>query len=154
MLLAQTLEKLRAMGLKAMADALGEQAATPAAADLPFEDRIGLLVDREWDARETRRLQRRLKAAKLKQSAACIEDMDFATPRGLDRGMLLSLASVTGSPRTRTASSSARPAPARRISGALWATALAVGGAPSPTTGSPGCWRTSPWPVPTAVWAR
>lgn len=92
-MLAQTLEKLRAIGLKAMADALGEQVTTPGAADLPFEDRIGLLVDREWDARETRRLQRRLKAAKLKQSAACIEDVDFATPRGLDRGVLLSLAS-------------------------------------------------------------
>ena len=49
MLLAQTLEKLRALGLDAMTDALGEQMATPAVAQLPFEDRIGMLVDREWD---------------------------------------------------------------------------------------------------------
>ncbi len=54
MLLAQTIEKLRALGLDAMADALGEQMATPGAAELAFEDRIGLLVDREWDARENR----------------------------------------------------------------------------------------------------
>jgi DNA replication protein DnaC len=93
MLLTQTMEKLRTLGLQAMADALAEQMAAPAAAELPFEDRIGLLVDREWDARESRRLQRRLKGAKLKQPAACIEDIDFRGSRGLDRGVLLALAS-------------------------------------------------------------
>lgn len=92
MLLAQTLEKLRALGLHAMADAVDEQMSMPATADLPFEDRLGLLVDRECDARETRRLQRRLKGAKLKQTAACIEDVDFRSGRGLDRGLLFSLA--------------------------------------------------------------
>lgn len=93
MLLAQTIEKLRDLGLDAMADALGEQVANPAAAELAFEDRIGLLVDRECDARENRRLQRRLKGARLKQTAACIEDIDFRTSRSLDRGLLLSLGS-------------------------------------------------------------
>lgn len=75
-----------------MADGLTEQMTLPMA-DLPFADRLGMLVDREWDARETRRLQRRLKAAKLKQGTACVEDIDFATPRGLDRSLVLSLAS-------------------------------------------------------------
>ena len=92
MLTAQTLQKLHDLGLHAMADGLTEQMDLPMT-DLPFEDRLGMLVDREWDARETRRLQRRLKAAKLKQGAACVEDIDFATPRGLDRAVVLSLAS-------------------------------------------------------------
>lgn len=92
MLLAQTVEKLRALHLDAMANAVLEQVATPIATDLAFEDRLGLLVDRECDARDGRRLQRRLKEAKLAQPAACIEDLDFSTPRGLDRGQLLSLA--------------------------------------------------------------
>ena len=92
MLTTQTLQKLHDLGLHAMADGLTEQMAVPMT-DLPFEDRLGMLVDREWDSRETRRLQRRLKAAKLKQGTACVEDIDFATPRGLDRTMVLSLAS-------------------------------------------------------------
>ena len=92
MLTTQTLQKLHDLGLHAMADGLTEQMAVPMT-DLPFEDRLGMLVDREWDSRETRRLQRRLKAAKLKQGTACVEDIDFATPRGLDRTVVLSLAS-------------------------------------------------------------
>ena len=92
MLTAQTLQKLHDLGMHAMADGLTEQLALPMA-DLPFEDRLGMLVDREWDARETRRLQRRLKVAKLKQGTACVEDIDFTTPRGLDRAVVLSLAS-------------------------------------------------------------
>jgi DNA replication protein DnaC len=92
MLLAQTLEKMRTLGLGAMAAALEEQVALPAAAALAFEERLGLLVDREWDARETRRLQRRLKGARLQQAAACVEDLDFGAARGLDRGLVLSLA--------------------------------------------------------------
>jgi len=93
MLLSQTADKLRALGLDAMANALLEQVAMPAAADVAFEDRLGLLVDRECDARDSRRLQRRLKEAKLAQPAACMEDLDLSTPRGLDRGQLLSLGS-------------------------------------------------------------
>lgn len=89
----QTLDKMEALGLRGMALGLEEQLATPAMAEMAFEDRIGLLVDREWDARETRRLQGRLKAAKLKQTAACVEDIDFSAARGLDRGLVHSLAS-------------------------------------------------------------
>ena len=88
MLTTQTLSKLHDLGLHAMADGLTEQMNLPMT-DMPFEDRLGLLVDREWDARETRRLQRRLKAAQLKQGAACVENIDFVTPRGLDRAMVL-----------------------------------------------------------------
>ena len=91
MSLQPTLDKLYQMKLTAFADALREQLSAPAASDLPFEERIGLLVDREWDARENRGLTRRLQVARLKVPA-CIEDIDFRSPRGLDRGTILSLA--------------------------------------------------------------
>ena len=92
MLLNQTIDKLQALGLGAMAAALADQAATPGPwGELSFEDRLGLLVDREADARDSRRLASRLKAAKLRYPAA-MEDVDFRTPRGLNRSVVLSLA--------------------------------------------------------------
>lgn len=63
----------------------------PDATDLPFDDRFGMLVDAEVAARDSKRLQHRLKAAQLRQSA-CIEDLDFRAARGLDRSLLTSLA--------------------------------------------------------------
>jgi len=63
----------------------------PEAADLPREDWLGLLIDREATSRENRRLVRRLREAKLRQ-AAVIEDTDFRTPRGLDRTLFSKLA--------------------------------------------------------------
>lgn len=92
MMLQPTTEKLRALGLRTMAEAVIEQVTDPAAAELSFEERLGLLVDREWDARENRRLSARLKAARLKHGAACVEDVDCSAARGLERGQLQSLA--------------------------------------------------------------
>jgi len=57
---------------------------------LSFDERFGLLVDREAEARDSRRLALRLKAAKLRQEAT-VEDMDFRTPGGLDKSVVLSL---------------------------------------------------------------
>jgi DNA replication protein DnaC len=92
MLANPTIDKLVALGCSAMAAALGEQLATPPAwSELSFEDRLGLLVDKETDARDSRRLAARLKTAKLRYPAA-VEDIDFRSPRGLDRSMILSLA--------------------------------------------------------------
>jgi DNA replication protein DnaC len=92
MLSHQTISKLEALGLNAMASGLSEQLATPGTYDeLSFSDRLGLLVDREADARDSRRLATRLKAAKLRYPA-CIEDVDFRAPRGLDRSVVLALA--------------------------------------------------------------
>ena len=92
MLVLQTLDKLSSVGLGAMAAALREQLENPAQyLELSFEDRLGLLVDREVDWRENRRLATRLKAARLRHTAT-VEDIDFHAPRGLDRGMILSLA--------------------------------------------------------------
>lgn len=91
MLLEQTIDKLYQMKLDGMVEALKEQMASPSHSQLPFEDRLGLLVDRQWDMKETRGLRRRLQVARLKQQAA-VEDIDFHTQRGLDRSTLLSLA--------------------------------------------------------------
>ena len=91
MLTHPTAERLRSLGLSAMADAFTELQNTPEAADLPREDWLGLLVDREATSRDNKRLARRLRDAKLRQ-AAVVEDTDFRTPRGLDRALFLKLA--------------------------------------------------------------
>lgn len=91
MLLQPTLDKLYQLKLGVMADAVREQQAHPTMADLTFDERLGLLVDREWDARENRGLTRRLQVARLKVPA-CVEDLDFRADRGLDKSALLRLA--------------------------------------------------------------
>ncbi len=91
MLTHPTAERLRGLGLAAMADAFTELQGTAEAAGLSREDWLGLLVDREATSRENKRLARRLREAKLRQ-AAVIEDTDFRTPRGLDRALFLKLA--------------------------------------------------------------
>ena len=91
MLVQPTLDKLYQMKLGAMADAIRDQQTRPMLADLTFEERLGLLVDREWDARETRGLTRRLQVARLKL-AACVEEVDFRADRGLDKSVILRLA--------------------------------------------------------------
>ena len=91
MLTEQTIDKLTQMKLNAMANALREQMNNADYQALSFEDRLSLLVDRQWDEKESRALTRRLQVAKLKQPAV-VEDVDFATPRGMDRTALLSIA--------------------------------------------------------------
>jgi DNA replication protein DnaC len=92
MLVQQTIDKLEAIGMNAMATALREQVENSTNyLELSFEDRLGLLVDRESDWRDNRRLASRLKAAKLRH-AATVEDIDFRSQRGIDRGVVLSLA--------------------------------------------------------------
>jgi DNA replication protein DnaC len=91
MLSAPTLDKLRRLNMAGMARALAEQQEQPNYHALSFEDRLGLLVDRELQDRENRRLERYLRSAKLRANA-CVEDIDFQHPRGLDRSQLLHLA--------------------------------------------------------------
>jgi DNA replication protein DnaC len=83
-------DRLRSLGLTAMADSLLEMQRMPAAADLSREEWLGLLLDREVTSRDNKRLGRRLTQARLRQSAV-IEDTDFRTPRGLDRAFFLQL---------------------------------------------------------------
>jgi len=86
-----TLDKLTELRLTGMHKALREQLTLPAIDELSFEERLGLLADRELTEREDRRLQTRLRQARLKQSA-CLEDLDTRTPRGLDKALLAQLA--------------------------------------------------------------
>src|ERR1019366_3064366 len=91
MLTTPTLDKLGQLKLRGMARALLEQREGSDYHSLNFEDRLGLLVDREIQDRENRRLQRYLTTARLRASA-CVEDIDFYYSRGLDRTQILHLA--------------------------------------------------------------
>lgn len=86
-----TLEKLEAMRLHGMAQAFREQAKDEQARELSFEDRFGLLVDRQLTWRQNEALQARLRRAKLR-SNACVENVDYRTARGLDKALFRSLA--------------------------------------------------------------
>lgn len=86
MLIHPTVERLRVLGLSAMADAFIEMQSAPEAAELTREDWLGLLVDREATSRENKRLARRLREARLRQ-AAVVEDVNLHAPRGLDRAL-------------------------------------------------------------------
>jgi len=90
MLSHPTLEQLHNLRLSGMAQALQEQWEMEDINALGFEERLGLLVEREVVVRESRRLQTRLKKAKLRQNG-CIEDIDFKHPRGLDRSLVIKL---------------------------------------------------------------
>lgn len=92
MLTHPTMEKLHALRLTGMAQAVEEQINMPQIDSLGFEERLGLMVDREMTQRENRRLKTRLKKAKLRQTAA-IEDIDYRHPRGLDKALMTKLAS-------------------------------------------------------------
>lgn len=91
MLNQQTLNKLYVMRLNGMADAFRQQLEQSESAGLSFEERVGLLVDRQWNWKEDRALARRLRNSRLRSTAA-VEDIDYQTPRGLDRALLRSLA--------------------------------------------------------------
>jgi DNA replication protein DnaC len=92
MLQHQTLDQLRSLRLDGMIAALEDGAQQSAAETLTFEQRIALLVQREIDWRDGKRVARLLKAARLKVSAACIEDIDWRGSRGLDRHLVTALA--------------------------------------------------------------
>jgi len=90
MLLSPTLEKLRQMKLTGMAEGFEEQQKLKMYEGLAFEERLGHLVDKEKELREGKKLTGRLARAKLKQQA-CIEDINYAHARGLDRTVIRKL---------------------------------------------------------------
>ena len=90
MFINPTLDKLRAMRLRDLAEALQRQMEDPALGQLSFEERLSLLVDQLWVVRENRALARRLQKSRLKMQA-CLEDTDYLHPRGLDRALVRSL---------------------------------------------------------------
>ena len=151
MLANATLDGLHALRLPGMARALVEQREHPDYQALGFEERLGMLVDRELTERQNRRLQRSLKSARLRV-AATVEGIDFNRPRGLDRAQVLSLAEshwveahhslvivgAAGLGKTYVACALANAA-IRRGCSALYLRA-------------PGCSTRSPWPAPTGAW--
>jgi hypothetical protein len=79
MLNQQTIEKLHTMRMRGMAEAFTQQQEDPQTTQLSFEERFALLVDRQWNWRQNRALEKRIRDARLK-GPACIEDIDLGTP--------------------------------------------------------------------------
>jgi len=92
MLIHPMLDKLQILRFFGMLSALEEQMKMPDIEKLCFDERFGLLIDREMIDRQNRRFKTRLRKAKLRQNA-CLEDIDFRHPRGLDKSLMLQLAS-------------------------------------------------------------
>ena len=91
MLQEPMMNKLTAMRLLGMVDALKAQEQDPASRELSFLERLGLLVDHQWNWRENQALARRLHSAKLK-GGVCVEEIDYRTSRGLDKSVMRALA--------------------------------------------------------------
>ena len=91
MLTHPTLDKLQTLRFTGMLHALEEQMQMPDIDQLDFEQRLGLLVDREMTERDNRRLKNRLSQAKLRHPA-CVEDIEYRAPRGLDKSVMAKLA--------------------------------------------------------------
>jgi DNA replication protein DnaC len=92
MMMHQTLAQLRALKLDGLATGLEEQLALPGMAGMSFEERLAMLVDREVNHRNDRKLMRLLKNARLKYGQAAIEDIDSRPGRGINRREVMSLA--------------------------------------------------------------
>ena len=91
MLVEQTMEKLVAMKLKGMAEALRRWMEEPKEKEMTPLDLAGLLADAEWCHRQGRKLTARLRTARFRQDA-CVEDIDYQHPRGLQKAAMLDLA--------------------------------------------------------------
>lgn len=90
MLTHPLMEKLQVLRFHGMLTALEEQMQMADVGSLTFEDRLGLLIDREMTERDNRKIDARLKKAKLRQNAS-LEDVDLRHPRGLDKSLLMQL---------------------------------------------------------------
>jgi DNA replication protein DnaC len=91
MMLEITLGKLNQLKLYGMAEALTEQTQATMYGSLCFEERLGMLVDREVTVRDNRKLANLLRGARLRYPSACPEEIDFRTPRGLSKDLIVSL---------------------------------------------------------------
>jgi len=87
----ETMKQLMEMKLFAMAECFREYLERTESDDLTYEERFAFMVDREWADRQQRRLNRRLKSAKLREQAA-VEDINYRHPRGLDKSVMQRLA--------------------------------------------------------------
>ena len=83
MLTETTVSKLREMRLSVMANALKDQLADPQFQNMTFEDRLGLLVDAEWNARKNNHLNKLIRQATFSDPGACLENVEYLPDRGL-----------------------------------------------------------------------
>src|SRR5436309_14064786 len=88
-------EKLHALKLQGMVEALEHQEQDEATRELSFLDRLALLVDQQWNWRQNQALARRLHTAKLRGNA-CVEEIDYRAARGLDKSVIRALAQESG----------------------------------------------------------
>jgi hypothetical protein len=145
MLTHPTTDRLRELGLAGMARALEEQRRHADAADLGFEDRLAMLVEREALERDSKRLATRLRFAGLRQQATP-EDVDHRATRGLDRALFQKLTGGEWIERHQDLCSSlGRPARARPGCPAPWATEPEATTVPCCISGCRGCWRPLAW---------
>ena len=93
MLNQELLNKLKHMKMTGLAEALEQQDQDPGYEELGFHERLNLLVDWEYSKRQHNQLQRLISQAKFQNPHACIEDINYATDRKLDRELILELAS-------------------------------------------------------------
>jgi len=91
MISEQTLDKMRRMRMNHLAQTLADMDRNPAYDSLPFHDRIGILIDTEWEYRHTHKTTLLVKRAGFTDQAACVEALDYEPGRGLDRTTILSL---------------------------------------------------------------
>ena len=92
MLAQPTMEQLTELRLNALAHAWQQQQEDPAISELGFDERLALLVDAEWIDRQNKRLTRLLREAKLRISGTCMEDIEYAEERKLDKAIVRQLA--------------------------------------------------------------
>jgi DNA replication protein DnaC len=90
MLREPLINKLTSMKLWGMLEGLREQIENPHYKELSFEERLGMLLDREWNLRQDRGLKRRLQVARFRETAM-MEDLELSTRRGLDKSQVLYL---------------------------------------------------------------
>jgi len=95
MMVNQTISQLKEMRLGVMGDEFIRQMELPAMTALPFEERFGLVVEAEWRNRYNVRIDRLLKAAKLRCPSACLEDIDFAAERNLDKSLIARMSDMS-----------------------------------------------------------
>ena len=93
-MIKQTLEQLSHMRLTVMEQEYRRQSELPAMTALSFEERFSMLVDAEWMSRQNKKLKRLLKVANLRNPEACLEDVDFAPARKLDRAVIARLSNL------------------------------------------------------------
>jgi hypothetical protein len=146
----QSIDKLRTLRLAGMARALEEQMAQADIGQLSFDERLAMLIDREEVDRHNAALAQRLRLAHLRQ-AVCVEDIDYSTPRGLDRTLIAAWRRAAGWPSTTTSRCSVRRAPARVLLLAHLAIRPLVRGTPYATSASPGYSMNWPSDAPKAV---